>query len=329
MRTPLAAPLAALLLPLLAAGSCGTGDGRSDGADATPPAADSGVVQSGEARLFYRTLGAGPSVVVLHGGPGLEHTYLLPGLEPLARDHRLIFYDQRGSGRSEAPVDSSSISLENFVADLDLVIRRVAGGEATVLGHSWGGLLAVLYASRYPDRVRSLVLMSPIEPGQRYREETSRRQRARQSDRDSAAIADLVGSEAFRSRSPEAVNQLYRLSFRSTFADTGMADRLPVDFTGRTARAAGTVPGLLLGPLGEYDFWGRLEQITAPALVVHGAEDPIPPAMAREMSRRIPDARFELIPAAGHFPFVESPEALFSSVRRFLNEREASREDGG
>lgn len=316
------AGVAAASLALLAAG-CGSGVVNAESSVAAPFPTDSGFVQSGDASLFYRTLGSGPALLVLHGGPGLEHSYLLPGLEPLARDHRLIFYDQRGSGRSDAPLDSSSISLENFLADLDRVSRQVAGGEATILGHSWGGLLAVLYASRYPERVRSLVLMSPIEPGQRYREETTRRQRAGRSSRDSAAIAELVDSKAFRSRNPEAVNQLYRLSFRSTFADTGLASRLPVDFTARTARAAGTVPELLLGPLGDYDFWDRLERIQAPALVVHGSEDPIPSAMAREMSRRMPDARFELISAAGHFPFVEAPEALFSPVRRFLKGREA------
>lgn len=307
----------ALLLTTLAA--CTPDDGTP--AIQARLASDSGFVQSGEARLFYRILGDGPTVLVLHGGPGLEHSYFLPGLEPLARGRRLILYDQRASGRSEAPVDSASISLDRFVEDVDRIREVLDGDRVTLLGHSWGGLLAMLYATRHPQRVHSLVLMGTIEPGQRYRDEASRRQRARQRPADSAAIAELVRSDPFRARERPAVNRLYRLTFRSTFADPSLADSLPVDFTGRTARAAGTVPALLLGPLGAYDFWDRVERIEAPTLVVHGAEDPIPDAMARELASRIPDARFAAIPGAGHFPFVEAPDSLFSAIGRFLEER--------
>lgn len=300
--------------------ACGSGEQSAASGD-TALAADSGTVQAGEASLFYRTLGEGRPLVVLHGGPGLEHSYFLPALEPLARNYRLIFYDQRASGRSEAPVDSASISLDQFLSDLDRIRQELAGEQMVVLGHSWGGLVGILYASRHPEHVAALVLVGTIEPGQRYREETSRRQRARQTAADSAAIARLVRSDAFGRRQREAVNELYRLSFRSSFADTALADRLPVDFTARTARAAGRVPALLLGPLDPFDFWDRLAEIEAPTLVTHGAEDPIPPAMARELAERVPDARYVEIPDAGHFPFVEAPDTLFSAVRRFLEEQ--------
>lgn len=289
------------------------GEGMEDG-----PALDSGFVRSGEARLFYRAMGEGPPVVVLHGGPGMEQSYLLPGLEPLARDHRLVFYDQRGSGRSAAPLDSASITLDNFLADLDALREALGHGRIALLGHSWGGLLAILYASSRPERVRSMVLMSTIEPGGRFQAETSERQRARQTPEDSAAIARLVRSVAFRNREPGAVSRLYRLTFRSSFSDPDRARELPVDFTERTGRAAGTLPALLLGPVSPYDYWDRLEKITAPTLVVHGEDDPIPPAMARELAATIPDARLVVLENAGHFPFVEAPDPLYEAVREFL-----------
>ncbi len=296
-----------------------TDGSRSDGGPGTATP-DTGFVRSGEARLFYRALGEGPPVLVLHGGPAMEHSYLLPGLEPLARERRLVFYDQRGSGRSEAPLDSASITLENFLADIDSVRAALGHERVTLLGHSWGGLLAVLYASSRPERVRSLVLMSTIEPGQRYRTETAERQRAAQSPEDSAAISELVASEAFQRRDRDAVNQLYRLSFRSSLADPRRAEELPVSFTERTARAAGTLPALLLGPVAPYDYWDRLPEITAPTLVVHGADDPIPPDMAREVAEKIPDARVVVLDDAGHFPFLEAPDTLFGAIRAFLAE---------
>lgn len=314
-------PLLLLLIALLAAVPGCRGDHTEIGDDEDRVGAvREGLVEASGAEIYYKTMGSGEPIVVVHGGPGLEHTYLLPGMAELADEYRLVFYDQRGSGRSLAPLDSASITLENFLADLDAVREAQGREQMNLLGHSWGGLLSMLYASRYPDRVKSLILMSTIEPGQRYRGEISERQRRRQTADDSSAIAALVGSEAFRNRAPEAVNRLYRLSFQSSFADPNNAEELVIDFDARTAKAAGTLPALLLEPVQPFDFWNEVRKITAPTLIIHGIEDPIPVAMAREIDARIENSRLVTVENAGHFPYIEAPERTITAIRQFIAE---------
>jgi proline iminopeptidase len=268
--------------------------------------------------LYYKALGSGEPIIVIHGGPGLEHSYLLPWLEPLSDRHQVILYDQRGLGRSTGQMDSSSINMDNFIADLDGLRESFGIERVNLLAHSWGGLLAMMYAWRHPDRVRSLVLVSTVEPGKRYEAEMRRNQLARRTPHDSLVLDSLSGSQAFQDRAPEAVNQMMWTVFRSTFGDTALAQRLVVDFQPQTARNLGPIAALLMGPLGDYDFWDRLSDISAPTLVLHGDADPIPVTMARELAESIPNAQFVAIEGAGHFPFVEKPDEVTSRIEEFL-----------
>lgn len=268
--------------------------------------------------LYYKAIGSGEPIIVIHGGPGLEHSYLLPWMEDLSNQYQVILYDQRGVGRSTGSMDSSSINMDNFIADLDGLRSSFGIERVNLLAHSWGGLLAMTYAWRYPDRVRSLVLMSTVEPGIRYENEMRRTQLARRTPADSLVLDSLLNSEGLRTRDPAAVNRMMWISFRSTFGDTSLAHRIVVDFQPQTARNLGPIAALLMGPLGDYDFWERLSEITAPTLVLHGDADPIPIAMARELAGQIPNARFVPIVGVGHFPFVEQPERVFAEIDEFL-----------
>lgn len=315
-------PFASLFLALgslsLALGSAGC---DVDRVEFRPPVEEGTHAVSG-AELYYRTIGVGEPVVVVHGGPGMEHSYLLPWLEPLGQTYRLILYDQRALGRSTGELDPTSISMDRFIADLDAV-RELAGVERmNLLAHSWGGLLATMYALEHPERVRALILVSPVEPGQRYARETQERQQARRSPDDDAAIDSLAGSEGFARGDRETLSRLFHHVFRGTFADPGRADSLRLDFTRRTARQGRDVAALLMGPLANLDLWDALAGLTVPVLIVHGDRDPIPVAMAQEMADRLPDARLEVLTDAGHFPFIESPGPLFGAIHRFLEEQQ-------
>jgi proline iminopeptidase len=279
---------------------------------------EEGVKSVNGVQLHYKAIGSGEPVVVVHGGPGMEHSYLLPWMEALADQYKIILYDQRGTGRSSGQIDSSSINMDNFIADLDGLRESFGIERMNILAHSWGGLLAMTYAWRHPDRVRSLVLVSTVEPGKRYEAEMRRNQVERRTTHDSLVLDSLFRSEGMRNREPDAVNRMMWLSLRSTFGDTTLARQLTVDFQPQTARNLGEIAALLMGPLGAYDFWDRLSGIEAPTLVLHGDADPVPVAMARELAERIPNCRFVAIDGAGHFPFVEQPETLFDHVDEFL-----------
>ena len=110
--------------------------------------------------LYCEVVGRGPPIVLLHGGPGLDHTAFRPWLDPLAARHRLVFYDQLGNGRSHRPASLDGVTHATWVDEAE-ALRRHLGLERPVLfGHSYGGYLAQEYALRYGDRLAGLVLCS-------------------------------------------------------------------------------------------------------------------------------------------------------------------------
>lgn len=303
---------------VLLAGCAGTTD--------ETPASTAGTVAVDGAQIWYQSMGSGTPVVAVHGGPGLDHSYLLPGLLPLSRTHRLIVYDQRGLGSSPTVLDSTSITMTRFLDDIDAIRRQVAGVEkVTLLAHSWGVIPAMLYAMRWPERVEKLILMSPVEPGQRFSEETTAAQEARRSPEDAALVDSIAASTAFREGDPPAVNRLFFHVFRGTFADPSVADSLfRPSFSERTARQGRVVASILMTPIAGLDFWDRLSSLRMPVLILHGEEDPIPVQMVRELADAFHDARLVPIAGAGHFPYIEKPDETFASIREFLTEGDQS-----
>src|SRR3989454_7210359 len=130
---------------------------------AEPTPAVAATVELDGVRLFTRRAGDGPPVVVLHGGPGAHHDYLLPQYDLLARGRTLLYYDQRGGGRSPVGRDTP-VGWREHIADLEALRRHWSIDRLTLLGYSWGGLLAVLYWLEHPERVDRLALVSPA-PG--------------------------------------------------------------------------------------------------------------------------------------------------------------------
>ncbi len=306
-------------LVVLAATVAGCG---APGSEAGPPTR-AGSLSVFEAELFYQTVGVGKPVVVVHGGPGLDHSYLRPWFGPLAETHQVIFYDQRGLGGSRAVVNAASLSMERYLTDIDRIREHVAQREkVTLLAHSWGAIPALLYAMERPERLAALILVAPVEPGSRFREQTDENQLARRDSADLAAIDSIRGTPEFAARETEAISQVFFHVFRGTFADAGVADRLlRLSLHERTASQGQLVATLLMTPLQGLDFWDRLGQIEVPVLIVHGAEDPIPTEMVEEMNSALPNSRLVRVDGSGHFPFIEKPAPFWDGVREFLQQR--------
>lgn len=276
-----------------------------------------GVVNLEDARLFYEVIGEGAPIIVVHGGPGLDHAYLQPGLDALANQHMLVYYDQRGTGRSVTTIDSTTINIDRFVEDVAAVRQALGLERVSVLGHSFGSLIAIQYALRHPETLRALILMNPVEPGSRHRARTTERQRAGQSQEDREAIQTLTQSESFMSRDAATLGEVYRLSFRSVFKDGDRASELDLDLQASTARNGQDVAALLGGSLGEVDWWEDLPGIRSPVLVLHGRFDAPPIEMSRELAAAFPGGMLEILDA-GHFPYVEDRTGLLSAVSGFF-----------
>jgi proline iminopeptidase len=280
-------------------------------------------------RLFVHREGAvgtdAPPLVVIHGGPVLDHGYLPPHLAPLGRDFELIYYDQRLSGRSDGVVDSVSVRLQTFVDDLEAVRVALGHDPIDIVAHSWGGLIAMAYAVEHRDRVRRLVLVSPMAPTAALWREEQRAQAERMTAADTAGLGALMADPALQAREPSAVEAALKHSFRSQFVDpTGAAQlafHIEPDYSARSRQFTFMLPDLTT-----YDLVGALATLPVPTLVVYGEAEVGASIGGAALAAALPDVQVVEIERAGHFAFIERPERFLTVVRTFL---EAPAPSGG
>jgi proline iminopeptidase len=248
---------------------------------------------------------------VLHGGPGAHHDYLLPQFDALADGRTLRYYDQRGGGRSAVERDIPT-GWREHVADLDALIDHWNAAPATVLGYSWGALLALLYATEHPERIAQLALVSPAAVSAEGRREFERRFAERMRDPRVLEAREELQQSGLRERDPEAYRKrLFELSVAGYFRDPGAARHLtPFRVTGRTQDA-------VWKSLADYDLTDSLSRISVPALVAHGRYDPIPIETA-ERTAKLLNARWEVFQSSGHVPYVEEFERFVQVLDGFL-----------
>ncbi|MHB8618251.1 MAG: alpha/beta fold hydrolase, partial [Chloroflexota bacterium] len=251
--------------------------------------------------LYTEVIGSGPSLLALHGGPGMCHAYLRPGLDGLAGDCRVVYYDARGHGRSPG---AAPRRIERLADDAEDLRRRLGLGDVVLLGSSFGGFVSLTYALRHPQHLRGLILVDTAA---------------------SSAFRDEQQANARRLASPPQREALERLWNNTIDTDEQFAEDwrtiLPLYYhdpskiptPDRTIYRIATRRALLPS-IATYDVRTRLGEIDAPALVCAGQHDWItPPSQAAELAAGLPRARLVLFQHSGHLPFQEEP-ALFRQV---------------
>ena len=292
-------------------------------AQAAGPAVREGYLDAGRVRLFYRVAGAAPdTLVVLHGGPGFTLDYLADDLLPLAERHTLIFYDQRGTGRSSLVSDSAALDGQRFADDLEAVRRHFQLERMALLGHSWGAGVAALYAGRYPERIGRLIIVGGI-PLQRSLLTSAFDALA--ASRDSGTRRQMQHWREARLANPgdaAACRAYYVLWFTPFFVDTAAARRSKGDFCAGTPESlrnkVQSVDRVTMASLGEWDWRPSLGGLKAPVLVIHGSRDVLPLEGARGWVAVVPGSQLLILDGVGHFPWLEAPERFFAAVHRFL-----------
>jgi proline iminopeptidase len=269
-------------------------------------------------RLFVQEYGRGrDTAVVLHGGPGAEHSYLFDAFSGLERQYHLVFYDQRGSLRS--PCSGSELSFAKHVEDLERLRVQLRLERMTLVGHSAGTTLAMLYLDRHPDRVRGLVLVSVSLPYSDSRTDEERALRERQ-ERAKQAFAQRpeVAAELRRhgldrdtsQLSDEARTARWRVQFAA--ANIYHVDRWhqlkggQAFWNPRAAQAGGeSMPK-------QYDFLPALRAHPCAVWVLAGDHDfgPITVEVHRQWVREVPNARLVIIERAGHAAWIDAPAAF-------------------
>lgn len=267
-------------------------------------------VPSRGAQIWARMCGAAEAdavLLVIHGGPGLSCEYLL-GLEQLAGEHlAVIHYDQRGCGRSTGEVTYySDFSLSGYVEDLEAVRAALAGRPVHILGHSWGGLVAMTYTLAHPDQVLSLLLVGSVPPTMRALLEGGTRM-----DQRVAALQAVGWIPAVLTADPVAREQQLLPAY---FAD--VQHPVPGDFRDfRRSVLERTIANLV-----DYDLTAELASLTQPVLLMFGTEDPFGLEWVQETRTALTRARVEvtLIEDCGHYYWLECPDRFFDRVRAFL-----------
>lgn len=325
-------PAALLFLSVALLMSCGGGEHeRADGEKRSSAAAEqrergkggasaetAGLRTINGTELYVKEIGDGLPIIVLHGGPGWDHSILLQHLAPLAADHRLIFFDQRACGRSSiADVDDAEMTIEQMVEDIEGVRRDRRRDRVALLGHSFGGRLALRYALKYPDHLSHLVLMSSTAASSEYIDRVNQAMQERLTEEDRLERDRLIAAGAFSGESPEAYQDAMRLIVRANFHDPAKVDRLqfylPDHYTERGERINALITGAT-----PYDFYAELPAVPVPTLILRGAAEILPAGAPRRIHEQIPDSRLVTLDECGHFPFAECPDLLLAAVRKFV-----------
>lgn len=288
------------------------------------PADQSGYINVAGGRIWYRCNHSRqatslPPVIVIHGGPGGTHNSLLPCLQ-LSHARSVIFYDQLGSGHSERPEDLALWQLDRFTDEIDAIRTELGLDECHLLAGSWGGSVALNYASRQPKGLKSVVLSGPLVQTKRWMADNNAHRAALPAD----IQATLLKHEA----KGEYTHPDYEAAVRF-FYERHLCRLLPwPEFmsTGGGANEAlyqymwGPTEFLCTGTLEDLDLTPLLPKMATPTLFVAGEYDEGTPAACADFAAMMPNAEAFMVPNASHKPFIESPDVFFTKVEAFLQQ---------
>jgi proline iminopeptidase len=277
------------------------------------------------ARIYYRETGRGTPIVVLHGGPDFDHNYLLPEMDRLSRSFHLIYYDQRGRGKSGENVQPEQVTIQSEMEDIEDLRAYFQLESVAVLGHSFGGLLAMEYATRHPHSVSHLILMNSA-PASHEDLMFFRQERQRTTPGDLAEMRAISSKAKYQDGDIETEAEYYRIHFRSAIRRPEHLEKVI-----KGLRAGMTPAGILKARAienrlyeqtwnqSEYNLLPRLTRLTIPTLVLHGDDDFVPLTCATHIAQAIPGARLVVLNECGHFSYLECPDEVRKEIADFFD----------
>jgi proline iminopeptidase len=281
------------------------------------------LVEGHGVKIYVKTIGNGRPLLILHGGPGADHSYFLPHLVPLARHRRLIFIDERGCGRSERIRDSKDYTLAHMVEDIECVRRALGEPRLAVLGHSFGGILAQAYAIKYPRALTHLVLAGTAPSAALINSDFRAIKRALPA-KTRARIAALERRGIYTRAG--AYRSSYARLCRDALARYNYAQPHP-DMPDETKTLSWEVLREMWvrksdfridGNLRGFDFTESLRLLRLPTLVVIGERDLVSRYSAGTLHTAIVGSRLVIMRDAGHMMFVEQRDQFLHILGEFL-----------
>lgn len=272
--------------------------------------------------LFCRIFGKKmPSVVVLHGGPGIGHNYLLPQMAKLGHFSSTLFYDQRGTGQSSSSLDTwQSNPFQTYVHDLDQLRQTLGLEKITLLAHSWGGMLASLYALAYPEHVDRIIYLNTVPlSSENYLAFVKHRSQLVNAKKDE--LTSLRKAVIVSQGDPTITEKYYRLYFSNYFTKPERSQELTLKMSPEAAINNFKIYDLFYDHLQKhpFDLYERLKVLNKPSLIIACDEDVVPLHYMEQLRETIPASEFVLLQDCGHFPYIDQPDALFEVLQRYLN----------
>jgi len=292
---------------------------------------EAGFIDAHGVLIYYELLGRGTPLVILHGGPGASHDYFLPYLLPLARQHRLVFIDERGSGKSEKLEDPSGYTVENMAEDVEAVRQGLKLGKIGLLGHSCGGVLAQAYALKYQRNLTHLVLCSTFhstrEMNQVFRRMMAEMDPELRNRIESLEKAGLYGRGKVFERNRYSNDYMVAAWGEGYFPylyqrrpdpnyDPVANGIMSWDLYREMWGSSGEF--IINGNLKSVEYGDRLNSITVPTLITAGDHDECAPSLSREMHEKISGSKLVILPQSGHMTFVDQPGLFLKAVGEFL-----------
>ena len=266
--------------------------------------------------LFVTVKGNGEPLVVLHGGPGLNQSYFQPYLDALEKNFKVIYYDQRASGKSATP-PPDSISMSFFIKDLEGIRKAFSIKRLNILAHSWGAVVAAHYALNYPRQIKKMILSNPAMLSREYDEEAARLSQKKTTHEDSVKRAELMGAGPMDINKYEA---FFIMSFQSSAYDRKNLNALNLNLPENFPDANKALfTGLTKDPAQNMNLYDDLRSLKAPTLIIHGQADIIPLRSIDRLKGSLPNSQLLIFSESGHFPFVEETERFNYVVQTFLN----------
>jgi proline iminopeptidase len=291
-----------------------------------------GFVDANGVMIYYQTLGRGAPLMIVHGGPGASHDYFLPYLLPLARRNKVIFIDERGSGRSQKLDDPSGYTVGNMVEDVEAVRQALGLGKFSLLGHSYGGALAQAYALKYQANLTHLILGSTWSSTKALNE-VFVRMKQNMSPELRERINRLEEERLFGHGKDYEKNRYtndYMIAawgegyFPYLYQNRPDPDYDPID----SGKISWDLYREMWGEHGEFivdgnlksvEYTDRLATIKVPTLILVGDHDECDPSLSQAMHDKIVGSKIVIFPKAGHLTFVDDTGMFIKTVDDFLH----------
>jgi proline iminopeptidase len=292
-----------------------------------------GFVDAHGVLIYYQIIGRGAPLMIVHGGPGASHDYFLPYLLPLARTNKVIFIDERGSGRSEKLEDVSQYTVENMVEDVEAVRQALNLGKINLFGHSYGGVLAQAYALKYQKNLTRLILGGTFASTAAFNEILAREKQSMPAEAreklDGLEKAGLFGKGQpwERNRYPEEYAKLAWGDGYFPYLYQRRPDPNYDPVAGNTTNSwdlyremwGSHGEFIVDGNLKSVEYTDRLSTIRVPTLIICGDHDESDPSLSRTMHEKIAGSKLAIMPQSGHLAFVDQPNLYLKTVNDFLH----------